>query len=101
MEYVGREEHIEFAKRIEDEQHRQNRRIELLEESVKQNEQLTLSVQKLANSRENMANEQKSQGERLEVLEGRDGEKWRDVSKYVLTTLLGAVLSFVLLHIGL
>lgn len=101
MEYVGREEHIEFAKRIEDEQHRQNRRIELLEESVKQNEQLTLSVQKLANSMENMANEQKSQGERLEVLEGRDGEKWRDVSKYVLTTLLGAVLSFVLLHIGL
>ena len=88
-------------KRIEDEQHRQNRRIELLEESVKQNEQLTLSVQKLANSMENMANEQKSQGERLEVLEGRDGEKWRDVSKYVLTTLLGAVLSFVLLHIGL
>ena len=35
MEYVGREEHTEFAKRIEDEQHRQNRRIELLEESVK------------------------------------------------------------------
>ena len=27
MEYVGREEHTEFAKRIEDEQHRQNRRI--------------------------------------------------------------------------
>ena len=50
---------------------------------------------------ENMANEQKSQGERLEVLEGRDGEKWRDVSKYVFTTVLGAVLSFVLLHIGL
>lgn len=101
MEYVGREEHTEFAKRIEDEQHRQNRRIELLEESVKQNEQLTLSVQKLASSMENMANEQKSQGERLEVLEGRDGEKWRDVSKYVFTTVLGAVLSFVLLHIGL
>jgi len=101
MEYIGREEHAEFAKRIEDEQHRQNRRIELLEESVKQNEQLTLSVQKLANSMENMANEQKSQGERLEVLEGRDGEKWRDVSKYVFTTVLGAVLSFVLLHIGL
>ena len=31
MEYVGREEHNEFAKRIEDEQHRQNRQIEVLE----------------------------------------------------------------------
>ena len=27
MEYVGREEHAEFAKRIDDEQHRQNKRI--------------------------------------------------------------------------
>ena len=43
MEYVGREEHTEFAKRIEDEQHRQNRRIELLEESVKQNTALIFS----------------------------------------------------------
>ena len=27
MEYVGREEHAEFAKRIDDEQYRQNKRI--------------------------------------------------------------------------
>lgn len=27
MEYVGREEHAEFAKRIDDEQQRQNKRI--------------------------------------------------------------------------
>lgn len=27
MEYVGREEHAEFARRIDDEQHRQNKRI--------------------------------------------------------------------------
>ena len=57
MEYVGREEHTEFARRIQEEEHRQNRRIELLEESVKQNTALTLSVEKLANNMENMANE--------------------------------------------
>lgn len=57
MEYVGREGHTEFAKRIEDEQHRQNRRIELLEESVKQNTALTVSVEKLANNMESMTNE--------------------------------------------
>ena len=51
MEYVGREEHTEFAKRIEDEHHRQNERIELLEEAVKQNTALTLSVGTLANNR--------------------------------------------------
>ena len=72
MEYVGREEHTEFARRIQEEEHRQNRRNELLEESVKQNTALTLSVEKLANNMENMANEQMRQGKRLEALEGRD-----------------------------
>lgn len=101
MEYVGREEHTEFAKRIEDEHHRQNERIELLEEAVKQNTALTLSVEKLANNMENMANEQVKQGERLEALEGRDGEMWRTVVKYVLTAALGLVIGLVATQIGL
>lgn len=101
MEYVRREEHTEFAKRIEDEHHRQNERIELLEEAVKQNTALTLSVEKLANNMENMANEQIKQGERLEALEGRDGEMWRTVVKYVLTAALGLVIGLVATQIGL
>ena len=101
MEYVGREEHTEFAKRIEDEQHRQNRRIELLEEAVKQNTALTVSVEKLANNMKNMANEQIKQGERLEALEGRDGKMWRTVVKYVLTAALGLVIGLVATQIGL
>ena len=101
MEYVGREEHTEFAKRIEDEQHRQNRRIELLEESVKQNTALTVSVGKRANNMELMANEQAKQGERLEALEGRDGEMWRTVVKYVLTAALGLEIGLVATQIGL
>lgn len=101
MEYVGREEHTEFARRIQEEEHRQNRRIELLEESVKQNTELTLSVEKLANNMENMANEQMRQGKRLETLEGRDGDMWRTVVKYVLTTILGLVIGVVAMQIGL
>lgn len=101
MEYVGREEHTEFARRIQEAEHRQNRRIELLEESVKQNTALTLSVEKLANNMENMANEQMRQGKRLEALEGRDGDMWRTVVKYVLTTILGLVIGVVAMQIGL
>lgn len=101
MEYVGREEHTKFARRIQEEEHRQNRRIELLEESVKQNTALTLSVEKLANNMENMANEQMRQGKRLEALEGRDGDMWRTVVKYVLTTILGLVIGVVAMQIGL
>lgn len=101
MEYVGREEHTEFAKRIEDEQYRQNRRIELLEEAVKQNTALTVSVEKLANNMKNMANEQIKQGERLEALECRDGEMWRTVVKYVLSAVIGLVVGVVAAQIGL
>lgn len=36
-----------------------------------------------------------------EELENRDGEKWRSISMYVLTALIGAVLGFVLKEVGL
>ena len=48
-----------------------------------------------------MTETQKSQSERLTELEGRDGEKWRSAVGYVLTAVLGAVVTFVLTHIGL
>ena len=38
---ITRKEHEEFSKRIDEENHRQNRRIEALEESVKQISELT------------------------------------------------------------
>ena len=71
---ISREEHEEFRKRIEAEDNRQNRRIELLEKSVEQFTNLTTAVQKLADNMESMLKEQEQQGERLEKLEGRDGE---------------------------
>lgn len=69
---ISREEHEEFKKRLDDENHRQNRRIEVLEESVRQMGVLTTSVEKLATNMENMAKEQEKQGKRLELLEVRD-----------------------------
>lgn len=101
MEYVGREEHAEFAKRIDDEQHRQNKRIDSLEQTVKEISSLAASVEKLANNMANMVKEQEKQGERLEALEGKDGEMWRTVVKYVLTTAIGIVIGIVAMQIGL
>lgn len=101
MEYVGREEHAEFAKRIDDEQHRQNKRIDSLEQTVKEISSLATSVEKLANNMANMVKEQEKQGERLEALEGKDGEMWRTVVKYVLTTALGLVIGIVAMQIDL
>ena len=64
-EYITRAEHAEFCARLDAENNRQNRRIEILEGTTKQISELTTSVQKLAMSVENMVKEQGRQGDRL------------------------------------
>ena len=105
---ITRAEHEEFRRamesenqRLADENHRQNHRIEILEKSVQQFNQLTASVEKLAVNMENMLQIQKQQGERLEELEGRDGEKWRQAARYVMTTVLGLIIGYVFKVIGM
>ena len=71
---ITRAEHEEFRRRIEEENKRQDRRLELLEHTVQQISDLTTSVEKLAVSMEGMLREQEKQGTRLETLEDRDGE---------------------------
>ncbi len=98
---ISRAEHGEFAKRIEEENHRQNRRIEILEKNVQQLAALTSSVEKLAYSIEGMVKEQESQRNRLEKLESKDGEKWRSVSSYVITVIIGLVLGYIFQQAGM
>ncbi len=98
---ITRAEHEEFVRRMEDEDHRQNRRIEILEESVQQFTSLTASVEKLALNMENMLKEQEAQGKRLEALEDRDGEKWRAMISYVGTTIIGILIGYIFTLLGM
>lgn len=105
---ITRAEHEEFCrrmeaenKRLEDEDKRQNRRIDELEENVRQISSLAASTEKLAVNMENMLKVQEQQGERLERLEGRDGEMWRKVTGYVITAVIGIVVGFIFTQIGM
>lgn len=98
---ITRAEHEEFRKRLDEENKRQDKRIELLEENVREMRALTTSVEKLAQSMESMVKEQEKQGKRLEVLEGRDGEMWRKVVGYIATAVIGIILGFVFTQIGM
>ena len=98
---ITRAEHEEFRKRLEEANKRQDKRIELLEESVREMSVLTTSVEKLAQSMESMLKEQEKQGKRLEVLEGRDGEMWRKVMRYIATAVIGIIIGFVFTQIGM
>ena len=98
---ITRAEHEEFVRRIEDEEHRQNRRLDIVEGNVSELMKLTASIERLATNMENMLKEQERQGDRLETLEARDGKKWRQVSGYVITAIVGIVIGYVFLQIGM
>ena len=98
---ITRAEHEEFRRRIEEENRRQDKRIELLEESNKQLTALTGSVEKLAVNMENMLKVQNQQGNRLDELEGRDGEMWRKVTGYIVTAVISIVIGFIFAQIGM
>lgn len=105
---ITRAEHNEFAKRMEEEHHRQNRRIGELEKAFEENNKLLVSVERLALSMENMQKEQQAQGKRLETqgaeieeLKGRDGEMWRKVVGHVITLIVGIVITFIFTQIGM
>ena len=98
---ISRAEHEEFCKRMEEENHRQNKRIGDLEESTKQINALTVSIEKLAQSVESMVREQETQGKRLVSLESKDGEMWRKIIGYVVTAVIGIAIGFVFKQIGM
>lgn len=99
-EFLSTEVHAEFAQRMEDEHRRINHRLESLEETIKEINRLASSVQSLAESVQRMCKEQERQSERLQVLESRDGEKWREVVKYLITGVVGAVVGYIMTRLG-
>ncbi len=107
-EYINRREHDEFAKRmqtenqlLEEENKRQNKRIDIVEQTITQIGALTLSVERLATNMENMLKSIDAQSKRLEALENRDGEMWRKVTGYITTTIAGIIIGYVFKKIGM
>ena len=98
---ITRAEHEEFRKRIEEENKRQNCRINKLEDTFVTINNLATSTEKLATSMEAMLKEQEEQGGRLKILEERDGEKWRKVVGYIVTAVVGIVVGFIFTQIGI
>ena len=100
-EFMSMELHEEYAKRMDDEHTRQNHRLANLEKAVEENRELLITVERIANSIENMQNEQKRQSEKLEELYSRDGNKWRKATDYILTALLGIAFGLIASQLGI
>ena len=100
-EFITRREYEEHNLRMEDEHKRQNRRIEKLEKESQTQTQTLIAIERIAVSVENMQNELSDQGKRLDELESHDGEMWRKVIGYVVSSIVGAVICFIFTQIGM
>lgn len=98
---ITRAEHEEFRLRMEDEHSRINHRLCNLEETTENLKMLNTSIEKLAVNMEAMLKEQRLQGARLEKLESRDGEMWRKVTAYIITTIAGIALGYLSTKLGI
>ncbi len=83
QEYLTRREHEEFARRMEsenarikDENDRQNKRICVVEESMKEFNRLALQIERIAVSIQQMTEEISKQGTRLESIESKPAKRW-------------------------
>ena len=96
MEYVSVEVHNEFVKRIDAEDSRQNKRIEIIEQKQAQISELVASVKVLAANVESIAKEINEQGLRLKEIEGIPKKRWETVVACIITGILGAAISAVI-----
>lgn len=91
MDYIGRGEHDEFVKRMEEEHIRQNKRIKKLEDDMQEQIELVRAVDRMSINMESMLKEQVKQGKRLEELEQAPAKKWNTVVTAILSAIGGAI----------
>lgn len=91
---MTRREHEEFARRMEsenarikDENDRQNKRIVVVEESMKEFNRLALQIERIAVSIQQMTEEISKQGTRLESIEAKPAKRW----DALIVGLIGAI----------
>ena len=95
-DFVTKAVHDEFAKRIDEENDRQNHRISILETGQAQINELVSSVKVLAVNMETMSRELSKQGERLAEIEGKPAKRWETVVACILTGIVGFLLNMAL-----
>lgn len=100
-EYVTIAVHNEFADKIAREDDRQNHRISLLEESIKQIYILNTSVEKIVITLQTLTKEIGAQNERLKAIEEKPAQNWDKLVWAVGGAVVAAIVTFVLKGIGL
>ena len=100
-EFVTLALHNEFADKIKQEDERQNKRISLLEESMKQIYDLNTSVEKIAMYIETLTTEIGEQNKRLKAIEDKPSQNWDKFIWLIGGAVLTAIVTLILKQIGI
>ncbi len=100
-EFVTLSLHKEFADKIEREDDRQNKRIAMLEESMKQIYTLNTSVEKIAMSIETLTTEIGEQNKRLKAIEDKPSQNWDKFLWMIGGVVVTAIVTLVLKQMGI
>lgn len=96
MDEMTRSEIEVLFGRVNDENARQNKRIDRLENVVEKINTLAEATTKLAASVESMQKEVEKHGARLEKIEEQPADNWRAVVKTVITVLITAAVTYLI-----
>ena len=94
--FVTDKEFEQYCKLAENENSRQNHRLSELEETVKQIQDLTVSVHEISVSISAMAKELTKQGERLEKIEAKPAQSWDKLVWIIVSAVCSGVLGYLL-----
>ena len=100
-DYITRFEVDERLKRVDDENNRQNHRIDKLENLTEQLSDMAASIKVMAVSLQGMQAEQKEQGERLKKIEEEPADKWNSLVKTIITVVATAFVTYMLTKGGI
>ena len=97
-QFLSIQEHNEFVKRMDDENNRQNHRLDTVERAIGQLNELVSSVKVLAVNVESIAKEINEQSVRLKEIEGKPAKRWETIVGCVITGIVGAAISYFITH---
>lgn len=100
-EFVRQDVFDAKLKAVDDENNRQNHRLEKLESVVEKITEIATSVQLLAQNVATMTKELERQGKRLDRIEDEPADKWKKFTWLIVTGMVGAVIGFLASKIGL
>lgn len=98
-EGITRPEHEEFKKRIEDEEKRQNHRLDVMEERVNKLIDMQVSMAQLQVGINNITEDLKKLSAEVEAIKQAPADKWNKAVWIVVTAIITAAVTFGLSHI--